>query len=33
MLWAIWLLSWALLILTAKVIVTAFPGLDFIRAG
>jgi hypothetical protein len=26
-------LSWALLILTAKVIVTAFPGLDFIRAG
>jgi hypothetical protein len=33
MLWTIWLLSWALLVLTAKVIVTAFPGLDFIKAG
>jgi len=29
----IWLVAWVLLILTGKVLLTSFPGLDFIKLG
>jgi hypothetical protein len=32
-LWLAWLLSWMLLALIAKVIITSFPGLEFLKIG